>query len=112
MRSVITLLSVFAIALATMFAHPSSAMAMEGMTGTVMMADMNMGGDNAPTCPPDVCAKMKACASASAAIGAVTPENSVAAFAPGAGLTHLALQVLDFHDSVSGQGLRRPPRFI
>ena len=112
MRSVITLLSVFAIALATMFAHAGSAMAMEGMTDTVMMADMNMGGDGAPACPPEICAKMKDCVSASAAVGAVAPETSVAVFAPSAEPTHLALQVPDFHDSVSGQGLRRPPRFI
>lgn len=112
MRLLATLFTVAALAFASMFAHAGSAMAMEGMAGTVMMADMNMGVDDTPACPPEVCAKMKACAAASAAIGAVAPGTTVAAFAPRVGLTNLAPQVSDFHDSVSGQGLRRPPRFI
>lgn len=112
MRLLATLFTVVALAFASMFAHAGSAMAMEGMAGTVMMAEMNMGADDAPACPPAMCAKMKACAASSAPVAAVVPEATVTAFAPGVGLPHLALQVPDLNDAVSGQGLRRPPRFI
>lgn len=112
MRAFATIIAIVMFALATTFTHINSAMAMEGMTDPSVMADMNMGDADSPSCPPEMCAKMKACAAASAPVAAVAPATSVTAFAPGVGLTRLAQHVPDFHDSVSGLGLRRPPRFI
>lgn len=111
MRLVVTFFSVFVIALATTFTHVTSAMAMERMSDASMMADMNMGDAGSPTCPPEMCAKMKACAGASSPVAVVIPAVT-SSFAPGVGVVLLAQHDPDFHDPVSGFGLRRPPRFI
>lgn len=112
MRLAVTLLSAFAIALATMAVHVGGAMAMEGVTDTPTMAEMSMGAAETPACPPEMCAKMKACAAASAPVAAVAPATSVTAYAPEIVLARLAQHGPDFHDPVTSLGLRRPPRFI
>ena len=101
-----------AVALATMVVHVGNAMAMESMTGTSVMAVMNMDLADTPACPPEICAKIKTCAAASAPVAVVAPAAKVTAFAPGVVLARLAQHGRDFHDPVSSLGFRRPPRFI
>ncbi|MCA0273529.1 MAG: hypothetical protein LCH69_15915 [Proteobacteria bacterium] len=112
MRIFATFVTLVAFALATMVVHAGGARAMDGMADMSMMADMTMGAADAPACPPEMCAKMKDCVQASASLSVVAPVLNVSAFVPGIGRAHLGLHGPASGDKASGDGLRRPPRFI
>ncbi|MBC7479548.1 MAG: hypothetical protein H7317_15890 [Pseudorhodobacter sp.] len=99
--------SLIAFTLATMVVQGGSAMAMEQMSDTAAMAGMNMGDADAPVCPPELCAQMKACAATAFTVEAAA---NFTGFAPNFVSACLVQLAPGFHDPVSGYGVRRPPR--
>lgn len=114
MRFLVTFLSVLVVALAAMSAHVGVTTAKDGMAATSMVTEMtvDMGVADPGNCPPEMCAKMKECATASAPVTPLAPITSEVSFAPRSELLRLALRSSAVPDSRPPDGLHRPPQLI
>lgn len=114
MRLLVTFLSVLVVVLATMSAHVGVTTAKEAMVGISIVTEMKMdlGGADPADCPPEMCAKMKECATASAPVTPLASTTSVVSFAPRSELIRLALKSSAVPDSGPPDGIQRPPQLI
>lgn len=114
MRLLATFLSVFVVVLAAMSAHVGVTTANEGMAGTSTVTEMkmDMGAGDPANCPPEMCAKMKECATASAPVTPLAPITSEVSFVPKSELIRLALRSSAVPDSGPPDGIHRPPQLI
>lgn len=114
MRLLVSLCCVVAIAIAAMMPHVGNAAAMDMTTDAVMMAEMKMemGTATPADCPPAKCATMKDCTPASSPLAATFMSTTAASIVYKPGQLQFAFDASAQPDSLSGSGLRRPPRFI